>query len=383
MTDWPHPTAFSSWNHAERQAIDRVHASGRYTMAAETEQFEHELASYHGRAHAIAVNSGSSANLVAAASLRLREYPDDPRHAGSQRMIVVVPALAWATTYAPFWQLGYDFSILDADGTWNAVEPSWSGEGHFQYADWIVGCSVLGNPADLGALRQDCELANKTLIEDNCESLGARTADGHLTGTFGHLSTESFFYSHQVSAIELGAILTDDPELARLCRLLRNHGNSGWGQDDFDRLYNFELFGFNVRPVEMHCAVAREQLKKLDGFVAARRENDAYFRSRTGNLLSVIHPRLTSPCSSPFGLVFRVETPAQRRALVANLRAAGIDVRPPTGGSFTRHPYGQPWKDQPTPNADLIHDTGLFLGNPPWPAPDLVDRAVKVLRETL
>ena len=184
-------------------------------------------------------------------------------------------------------------------------------------------------------------------------------------------------------AIELGAVLTDDPELARLCKLLRNHGNSGWGSDNFDHLYSFELFGFNVRPTELHCAIARAQLAKLDGFVEARRANDAYFRTLTTNLLSVTHPRLTSPYSSPFGLAFQVETPAQRRALVDNLRAAGIDARPPTGGSFTRHPYGEPWADQPTPSADHIHSCGLFLGNPPWPAPELVDRAVAVLRETL
>jgi CDP-6-deoxy-D-xylo-4-hexulose-3-dehydrase len=267
------------------------------------------------------------------------------------------------------------------DDSWNAPPPDYQRP----LPAVIALCPVLGNPAHYDAWSSYPDLhPGVTVIEDACESLGARTADGRLCGTFGHLSTLSFFYSHQISAIELGAILTDDPELNRLCRLLRNHGNSGWGQDDFDRLYNFELFGFNVRPTEMHCAIARAQLQKLPTFIESRRENQRYFRAQTANLLAVTFPRDTSPYPSPFGIAFRLETPSQRARLVPALRAAGIDCRPPTGGSFTRHPYGTPWREScPTPAADLIHDTGLFIGNPPWPAPDLIDRAIRVLRETL
>ena len=387
MPTWTHPTAFSHHSEEEEEAEARVEASGRFTMGPETERFEHELATYHDRKYAIAVNSGSSANLIAATAARLHEYPEEPRHVGPLRMTVVVPALTWATLYSPFWQLGYDFALSDADDTWNAVVPQFPADlapdNPFSHADWIVACSILGNPAHLQELRQLCNATGRTLIEDNCEAAGARTADGQLTGTFGHLATESFFYSHQASAVELGAILTDDPELDRLCRLLRNHGNAGWGETDFDLLYDFRVFGYNLRPIERHCALAGAQLQKLDALVAARRANADYFRIQTANLLAITHPKLTSKHSSPFGLAFRLETADQRRRLVANLRAQGIDARPPTGGSFTRHPYASPWADQPTPAADLIHDTGLFLGNPPWSAEDLIDRAVKVMRAAL
>lgn len=359
MTTYTHPTAFSHHGPEERAAWDRVYASGRFTMGPETAAFEQELADYHGRRFAIAVNSGSSANMVALLALLENNYIDTSSS-------ISVPALAWSTTYSPLVQAGLELVIRDCDDTWNSPVID-------DGADHTLVCSILGNPVTSGAI-----------FEDNCEALGARTVGGRKTGTFGVVSTESFFYSHQVSAIELGAVLTDDPELNRLCRLLRNHGNAGdTAGDDFDHRYDFQLFGMNVRPTELHCALARAQLRKLGTFVAARRANDAYFRAQTANLLSVTHPRLTSPHSSPFGLAFRVETPAQRRKLVHNLRGAGIDARPPTGGSFTRHPYGAPWRDQPTPTADLIHDTGLFLGNPPWPAEALIDRAVKVLRETL
>jgi CDP-6-deoxy-D-xylo-4-hexulose-3-dehydrase len=368
---WAFPTAFSSWRHgdggAESAAIDRVLRSGQLTMASEVVAFESEFADWHGRKHGIMVNSGSSANLVAVAALS---------HGWFKGSRGVVPAIAWPTTYAPLRQYGLDFQVADCDGTWNAQDYAEENIG------FLVVCSILGNPAYL----EEYLLASEQLgplLEDNCEALGARTEDeGRLTGTFGLLSTFSFFYSHQISAIEGGMILTDDDELAKLCRLMRNHGNDGWGNEDFDRSYNFTLFGYNVRPLEMHAAIAREQMKKLPQFIEARRANDDLFRSLTHNLLSVT-PQRRNGQTSPFGLAFTVETTAQRRLLVGALRAEGIDCRLPTGGSFLKHPYGAPWREQKTPNANRIHDTGMFLGNAPYDISPLIERAVKVMRRVL
>jgi CDP-6-deoxy-D-xylo-4-hexulose-3-dehydrase len=345
-------------------------------MAGETEAFEAEIATYHGRKHAIAINSGSSANLIAVAALL--ESGQFTRGEGA-----TVPAIAWTTTYAPLVQLGFaPLQIVDVDNTWNAHYPAGVGQ------ELVVACSILGNPsAELQQLeaRYTGHGYGKRdflgMIEDNCESLGARTAEGRLTGTFGDLSTGSGFYSHQLSAIELGWVLTDNDELAHLCRLLRNHGNDGWASDDFERKYNFTVFGYNVRPIETHCAVAREQLKKLDQMNEVRRRNVIHFQLLAGDGL-VKHQKM-SEGAAPFGLAFEVESRERRRALALALRAAGIDCRPPTGGSFTRHPYGAPWRDQPTPNADRIHDCGLFLGNAPFLIPDKIEAVVKVMRSML
>ena len=242
MTDFLFPTAFSSWRpydgSPEWAAYEQVLRSGRLTMAGETAAFEEEIAAYHGRRHAIAVNSGSSANLVAVAALNARYRFDQ-----IVMPTAIIPAIAWATTYAPLIQYNVDLRIGDVGDDWNAVPLELTSPpcpNHF-----VVACSILGCPADLPGWRRavDRRSANiwsglGVLFEDNCESLGARTADGRLTGTFGDLSTGSGFFSHQLSAVELGWILTDDDELARLCRLLRNHGNDGWGSDDFDRSYN-------------------------------------------------------------------------------------------------------------------------------------------------
>ncbi len=379
MPDWTYPTAFSSWRYGdggpEHRAIDRVLHSGRYTMGPETEALEAELAAYHGRHHAIAVNSGSSANLVAVAAIFASGKLTNPVGA-------TVPAIAWATTYAPFVQNGVrDFEVVDIDDTWNAIHPDRVGK------EFVVGCSILGNPADLVILENktsghvQMRRDHLVFIEDNCESIGARTANGHLTGTFGDLSTFSFFYSHQLSAVEGGAILTDDDELARLCRLLRNHGNAGWGAEELEDQYNFTAFGYNLRPLEQNMAVAREQLRRLNELVAARRANLEHFLSLIDGL--PITPQRTVGQPSPFGLAFTVESKEDRQRLATALCAAGVDCRLPTGGSFTRHPYGAPWRDQPTPNADRIHGCGMFLGNAPYPIRRLIEATVKVMRETL
>ena len=374
------PTAFASHGPEERAAAERVLRSDRLTAGPEVAAFEVELAAYCGRKHAIMTNSGSSANLVTVAAI------DQKRLMGwSKSDSAYVPAIAWSTTYAPLIQHGLSPFILDVDDTWNAPAPaipplspaSFPGP----FPQLLVAVPVLGNPAHLPAWQNLADHYGIPLLVDACESLGAEIGGRSVT-SYGDVATVSFFYSHQLSAYEGGAALTDDDELARLMRLLVGHGNSGWGSDDFDASYRFELFGYNLRPVEMHAAIARVHLRRLDHLILQRQLNASLFREMTADLL-VFHPR-TEGRVSPFGLNFTVESREVRARLVAALRAAGIDTRLPTGGSFTRHPYGQGWRaTNPTLRADLIHDIGLFLGCAPYPIPALIERAVKVIRETL
>ena len=393
---WEFPTAFSYWGDEEMEAIARVIASERFTMGAEVEAFEHEFAVWHGRKHGIMVNSGSSANLVAVAALfNKRDNPlqwpkpewvragsfEQPRwHAP---MVAVVPAIAWSTTYAPLVQHGLDLVLADVDDTWNAPVPSW----YFRAATKvIVGCSILGNPGYMQEWQAEADKIGAYFIEDNCESFGAAGDWGNgrrRCGSFGDMSTFSFFYSHQISAIEGGMILTDDDEMAQLCRVLRAHG---WTRDirapaNFSDEYNFVAMGYNVRPLEMHAAIAREQLKKLPQFIEARLRNWDYFAGATYELpikLPVSHGEV-----SPFGLPFECHSSNARRHLVRALRAEGIDCRLPSGGSFRQHRYGLLWADQKTPCADQIDRCGLFLGNAPWDISDKIDRAVGIMRNVL
>ncbi len=367
-----YPTAFSAWGKEESEAIQRVVLSGRFTMGDEVAAFEEEFAAFHKMKYGIMCNSGSSANLLMVSTLFNKK--DKPLKRGD---LVLVPALAWSTTYAPCVILGLRLKLVDCDNTWCSGLPDVRG------AQLVVGCSILGNPGPLNFLKVAIESHGGYFIEDNCESLGAKYGDDYC-GTFGLMNSFSFFHSHQISAIEGGMVLTNDPECARLCRILRAHG---WTRDvdpptSFDNSYNFSHMGFNLRPVEMHAAIAREQLKKLKGFVAARQKNATLFRQLTKEL-PITHPVIRTMDPSPFGLPFTVASSEVRLKLVAELREAGIDARLPTGGSFRLHEFGKPWRNQETPKADLIHNTGLFLGNAPFDISDKIELAALVLRQTL
>lgn len=374
MAKCNYPTGFCGWGRNEHSAIARVIISNRFTMGSEVRIFEAEFATYHGRRHGIMVNSGSSANLIAVAALFNKSK--DPLRPGD---LAAVPALAWSTTYAPLVQHGMDLRLDDCDATWNAVPlplPAQLG----------VACSVLGNPGYLHTYNKWREAGTyRYVIEDNCESIGAACPrSDRLAGTFGDLSTFSFFWSHQLSAIEGGMVLTDDDELADLCRMLRAHG---WTRDtgapeSFEAEYDFRLMGYNVRPLEMHAAIAREQLRELTGGAEARAANLRHFAEMTRDLPITIQQQRGTP--NPFGIAFTVDfAPYIRTKLAGALRANGVDCRLPTGGSFRRHPYAARWSNQATPNADKVHDTGMFLGNAPFEIFGLIDHAVSIIRETL
>lgn len=383
--DW-HPTAFFHWGDEERRAIDRVIASDRFTAGFEVQCFEHELAAYHGRKHAVVCNSGSSANLLIVEALCHRSQ--SPVRPGDT---AVVPALAWATTYAPLVQRGLDLQLADCDDTWNAP-PAYSGRivPRDPTPRVIVAASILGNPGYLEGWEKMARDLGAYLVEDNCESIGARTQTGRLTGTFGIASSLSFYWSHQLGAIEGGAVLTDDDEVADLCRMLMDHGltrslpaPAGAPARPFEYAYDFRVFGYNLRPLEIHAAVGRAQLKKLDAMNAERLGNLAYFETCVEGLPVDLPTVFPGSRPAPFGLAFALRDRSKRAELVETLQEAGIDARPPTGGSFTRHAYGIPWRVQDTPGADMVHDTGMFLGNAPYPVREAIDRIADVMRKVL
>ncbi len=382
---YDYPTAFTSHGAEERSAMARVIASGQFTMGAEVEAFEAELAAYHGRRHAVMVNSGSSANLIATAALShcdggWRRPAPSASFLPLLRDGFVAPAIAWSTSYAPPVQYGLIPTLVDVDDTWNAPSDDIFKMGWRYPPRLLIAVPVLGNPAHLASWEELGARLKIPLLVDACESIGARIS-GRQAASFGTVSTLSFFWSHQLSAIEGGCVLTDDDELARLCWLLRNHGNAGWGSEDLDASYNFEVMGYNLRPLELHAAVGREQLRKLDADNAERYRNAVHFREITANLM-IEHQHLVGT-PTPFGMAFVCETKEIRKTLALEFRAEGIDCRLPTGGSFRKHPYAASWAGQSTPNADRIHGAGMFLGNAPFPIGDLIERAARVMRRVL
>lgn len=376
-TSTPYPLATSTWDAAELDALQEVITSGRFTMGPRVAEFERLAAAAFGAEHAVMVNSGSSANLVAVAAAVL-----DPRGGLEPGDEVLVPAVSWATTYYPLQQYGLKPKFVDIDiDTLNmdlelaeaAIGPRTKG---------VFAVNLLGNPNDfarLGSLVQEHDLV---LLEDNCESLGA-TFDGKFAGTFGRMGTLSSFFSHHISTMEGGLVLTDDEQLRQMLVSLRAHGWTRELPDDnlvhpktgdaFDDLFRFVLPGYNVRPLEMSGALGIQQIAKVPDLVAGRRANAQHFLQVMSDL--PVRLQRETGQSSWFGFSFVLEGPlaGRRSEVVAALSGAGVESRPIVAGNFTRNPvmrYLDAIVPDSLPAADKVHVDGLFIGNHHYPVPE-------------
>jgi len=364
----------STWGPEEIEAVHRSVERGRFTMGEEVASFEREFAAYFGMNYGVMVNSGSSANLVAVAALFYKR--DRPLQRGDE---VIVPAISWSTTYHPLQQYGLKLRFVDVELSTLNMDVSKLKRALTPRTRAIVAVSILGNPAALDVLERFARQHGLYLIEDNCESMDAEL-DGRKTGTFGHLNTFSFFFSHHISTMEGGIILTNDLELDHLLRSLRAHG---WtrdlpaesplfkrGGDDHFEAYRFILPGYNVRPLELSGAVGREQLKKLPAMTAQRRRNLALFHSLFAGderfILQCEHGK--SSCFS-FTIILNPICQIDRDCVFQALRDADIGFRIITGGCFLRHDviryFDYDVVDGGVPNADLAHERGFFVGNFP------------------
>jgi CDP-6-deoxy-D-xylo-4-hexulose-3-dehydrase len=380
--------ASTTWGSEELEAIRRVCQSDRYTMGEEVARFEQAFAATLGMTHAVMVNSGSSANLVGVAALCFKQ--DRPLQRGDE---VIVPAISWATTYHPLQQYGLRLRFVDVDLETLNLDASQLAAALTPRTRMVVAVSILGNPAPLDTVRAFCDAHGLYFFEDNCESLGA-SLHGKPCGTFGDVNTFSTFYSHHISTMEGGLLVTNDTEIAHLARAIRNHGwardlpadsplNTGRHDDPFFEAYRFMLPGYNVRPLEICGAVGREQLKKLDAMLAARRRNAAVFVNLFGNDERFIIQRENGRSSwFSFTLVLNPAMALDRGRIMDALRKADIGFRMITGGCFLRH-HAIKYFDYDTVgdivNANIAHDRGFFVGNHPRDLTAEIERLREVL----
>jgi len=379
--------AVSTWAQEEVDALQRVIASGRFTMGPEVAAFEEEFAAYFGMRYGVMVNSGSSANLVSIAALFYKR--DRPLQRGDE---AIVPAISWCTTYHPLQQYGMKLRFVDVELDTLNMDVSKLEKALTPRTRLIVGVSILGNPAALDVMRDFASRHGLYFLEDNCESMDAELA-GRKTGTFGHLNTFSFFFSHHISTVEGGMVLTNDEELYHLLRAMRAHG---WTRDlpadspvynpydnAYFEAYHFILPGYNVRPTEFSGAVGREQLKKLPCMTLDRRKNMTLFQRVFGNDGRFIIQRENGKSSSfSFTIIPAPARKIDRERLFSSLREANIGFRMITGGCFPKHDviryYDYELVDD-VRNAELAHDHGFFVGNGPGDLTPQIEHLHKVL----
>jgi CDP-6-deoxy-D-xylo-4-hexulose-3-dehydrase len=366
--------ASTSWGPEEVEAIQRVVRAGQLTMGENVRRFEEAFAATFGVKHAVMVNSGSSANLVGVAALfHTRERP---LQRGDE---VIVPAISWATTFHPLQQYGLKLRFLDVELDTLNMDVSRLEAALTPRTRMVMGVNILGNPAALDVIRRFCDAHALYFFEDNCESLGA-SLQGKPCGTFGDLGTFSTFYSHHISTMEGGVLVTNSTEIAHLARAVRNHG---WARDlppdsplapppagdPFFEAYRFIMPGYNVRPLEICGAVGLEQLKKLNHMIEVRRANAAHFVRLFGGDERFILQREHGRSSwFSFTIILNPALDIDRARVMHAMRQAEIGFRMITGGCFLRHEAAK-FFDYDTVgemvNANLAHDHGFFVGNHP------------------
>ena len=383
------PLATSSWDQKELDALQKVIDSDRYSMGAEVANFEQQFAEHFGSKFAIMVNSGSSANLLMTAALFFTKNPALHLERGDE---IIVPAVSWSTTYFPLNQYGLHLKFVDIDLETLNYDLAALEEAVTDKTRAIMVVNLLGNPNDFDALNRIIDGRDIVVIEDNCESMGA-TFNGKQTGTFGAMGSYSCFFSHHISTMEGGMVVTDDEELYHVMLALRAHGwtrnlpkfNHVTGEksdDPFEESFRFVLPGYNLRPLEMSGALGIEQLAKLPDLIKGRRANGALVQQRLANHPKFMIQREIGEASwFGFSLVIRPDTGLNRADLVKDLVEAGFECRPIVAGNFAKNEvmkYFDYSIHGDLKNADYIDANGLFVGNHHYPIEEAVDALTRI-----
>ena len=369
-----YPLASVTWDDKEYQAVQDVLKSGSFTMGDRVKQFEADFAALFGTRHAVMVNSGSSANLLAIAGAVY--MPNSPLKLGDE---VLVPAVSWGTTYYPIHQLGLSLSFVDIDPQTLNLDLAKLEASITPRTRAVFAVNLLGNPNDFDALKAICAKNDLLLLEDNCESMGA-TFHGRQAGTFGLAGTFSTFFSHHIATMEGGVVVTDNTDLYYTMLSLRAHG---WtreqppdspfylNEDPFVNLFRFVLPGYNLRPLEIEAAIGIQQLKKLPGFIEERRRNAQKFAAAFADMPDVRLQRETGNSSwFGFSLILEGKLNGRRPEIVDKLRQSRIECRPIVAGNFLRNPVIRHLNHvvhQPIVTAEDIEKNGLFIGNHHYP----------------
>ncbi len=382
------PLATSSWDHLEFEAMQEVIDSKFFTMGVKVKNFEDKFSAYMGAKYCVMVNSGSSANLLAIAALFFVSKNKLKR--GDE---IIVPAVSWSTTYTPLQQYGLKLIFVDICKESLNIDVEKVKRVINDKTKAIFAVNLLGNPCELDKLKLICDTNNLILVEDNCESMGSKL-NGKYSGSFGKLGTFSSFFSHHISTMEGGMVITDDKELYEIMLSLRAHGwtrnlpdNSNIyskSEDKFYESFNFILPGYNLRPLELSGAIGSVQIDKLSSIVDGRRKNAKVFFDHLKESELPILTQKEIGYSSWFGFSLIFENLKwDMEEIKREFKKNEIDFRPIVAGNFTKNTVIK-YFDYKIPfdlsNAELIHNRGLFIGNHHYDCSNELISVVKILK---
>lgn len=376
-------------------ALDFWLTAGRFAK-----DFEKKFAEFLGVKHCLLTNSGSSANLLALSALTSPKLGERRLKPGDE---VITAACAFPTTVNPIIQNKLVPVFLDVDiGTYN-IQVHNIQEALSEKTRAIFIAHTLGNPFDLDKVIEIARKYNLWVVEDNCDALGSRY-NGQYTGTFGHISTFSFYPAHHITMGEGGALVTNDTQLKRLIESFRDWGRDCWcepGCDNtcgkrfgwqlgtlpygYDHKYIYSHIGYNLKITDMQAAVGVEQLKKLPGFIQDRKRNWGILYEeikKYENYFNLPQPAEGSdPSWFGFILTVRESAPFSKNDVISYLENNKIATRSLFAGNILRHPAYQEIEHRvfgTLRNTDYIMNNTFWIGVYPGLDEDRINYVLNV-----
>jgi len=370
----------------EREMISLVDASLDFwlTTGRYAKQFEKGLADFIGMRYCLLTNSGSSANLLAISALTSPKLGERRLRPGDE---VITTACGFPTTLNPIIQNNLIPVFNDVElGTYN-IQADGIEEAITDKTKAIFVSHTLGNPVELEKILKLAKDYDLWFIEDNCDALGSKFK-GRYTGSFGHISTCSFYPAHHITMGEGGAVLTDDSEMKKIIASFRDWGRDCWcdpGCDDtcrrrfewnlgslpsgYDHKYIYSHIGYNLKVTDMQAAIGVEQLKKLPTIIERRKENfGRLFREIKMYQEYFVLPNWadnSDPSWFGFPILVKEDAPFTRSDIVKHLEARGIATRMLFGGNLIKQPAYEGIKFRVIShltNTDLIMNNLFWIG---------------------
>lgn len=372
--------------------------TGRFNDA-----FEKGLSETLGVRHVLTVNSGSSANLLAASALAAPDLGERALRPGDE---VLGVAAAFPTTVNPLLQLDLVPVFVDVTLPTYNVDTARLAEAVGPKTKAVMLAHTLGNPFNAQKVSDLCREKGLWLIEDCCDALGSTFA-GKTVGSFGDLSTLSFYPAHHITTGEGGAVFTGNGRLRRIVESLRDWGRDCWcppGKDDtcgkrfgwswdslpkgYDHKYVYSRIGYNLKMTDLQAAVGYAQLQRLPAFVAARRRNFSLWLSRLRSLEKFFILPEPTPGSEPawfgFPLTVRPDAPFSREDLLRFLLVRKVGTRLLFAGNILRQPYFRDVRHRvvgPLDNTDLVMRGTFWLGVYPGLTEPMIDYAAESISD--
>jgi CDP-6-deoxy-D-xylo-4-hexulose-3-dehydrase len=354
------------------------------TASRYTEEFEAGFADYLGLSDALFVNSGSSANLVALTALTSPRLGERRLKPGDE---VITVAAGFPSTVSPIIQNGLVPVFVDVRlGEYNA-DPEQLRAAISPRTKAIMLAHTLGVPFDLDTVMELVKAHDLWFVEDNCDALGSRYRD-RLTGTFGHLATSSFYPAHHITTGEGGMVVTNDEDLGRIARSIRDWGRDCYcagGENNtcgkrfaqqfgslpygYDHKYVYSHLGYNLKATDMQAAIGCAQLARVGEFIAARKHNHARLlealRPFEDRFILPVAPPGTDPSWFSFVITVREDAGFTRAELTAFLEANRIETRHLFSGNLLRHPAFEAIERRVVgdlANTDIVMNRTFFVG---------------------